>query len=155
MVEIVFGHTGANLDEAQQLFREYAASIGISLDFQNFEKELASLPGSYAPPKGRLLIARWNDEIAGCIALRELSNGACEMKRLYVRPQFRGLGIGKALCERLIQEAQKMGYKRMRLDTLPFMTAARGLYLSLGFKEIESYTYNPIEGASYLELELV
>lgn len=143
-----------DLNEVKNLFGDYASSLEITLDFQNFDQELAHLPGDYAPPDGSLLIASWRGEVAGCVALRKFANGICEMKRLYTRPQFRGLGIGRALCEALIVRARGIGYERMRLDTLPSMETARGLYASLGFKEIEPYRYNPIEGAHFMELVL-
>lgn len=154
MLQISDGHSGADLAEARTLFQEYAASLGISLDFQDFDSELAGLPGDYVPPAGCLLVARWQDQIAGCVALRPLGDGVCEMKRLYTRPPFRGLRIGRALAEAVIRRARESGYQRMRLDTLPAMHSARDLYSSLGFQEIESYRYNPIEGSAFLELTL-
>lgn len=136
------------------LFEEYAASLGIDLCFQGFEQELAGLPGSYAPPQGRLLLAWEGGQTAGCIALRPLEPGSCEMKRLYVRPAFRGHGIGRVLVDRIIQAARQAGYRLMRLDTLPSMTAALALYRRLGFREIAPYYENPVEGAVFLELQL-
>ncbi|UCF86404.1 MAG: GNAT family N-acetyltransferase [Desulfobacteraceae bacterium] len=136
------------------IFKEYASSLDFDLDFQNFREELNSLPGQYAPPSGRLLIAMYKDKPAGCIALRKVSHGMCEMKRLYVKPQFRGLGVGKAITEYIIEEAKQIGYGRMRLDTVPSMEKARALYVSLGFKEIKPYRYNPIEGSRFMELAL-
>jgi GNAT superfamily N-acetyltransferase len=143
-----------DIDEARLLFREYEASIGIDLCFQNFEAELAGLPGAYAPPSGALLLARCEGETAGCGALRRLEDGVCEMKRLYLRAGFRGRGVGRALAEAIIAEARRIGYHRMRLDTLPSMTRAIPLYRSLGFEEIPPYTSNPIEGALFLEKNL-
>jgi putative acetyltransferase len=138
------------------LFLEYAHSLGFSLCFQNFDKELASLPGDYAPPDGRLLLAEHEEQLAGCVALHKLEDGICEMKRLYVRPQFRRLKVGRALAESIIAEARSIGigYRRMRLDTVaPLMANAVSLYRQLGFQEIAPYRTNPIEGALYMELQ--
>jgi ribosomal protein S18 acetylase RimI-like enzyme len=154
MRKILQAHTGEYLEFIKKLFEEYANSLDFDLDFQDFDKELANFPGDYAPPKGCLLLAKNEGKIAGCVALRGLSEGVCEMKRLYVKPQFRGLGIGRALTEAIIQEAQKIGYTRIRLDTAPSMQAARVLYMSLGFEKISPYRYNPIEGAEFMELSL-
>ena len=154
LLRIVENKGRENLAEVRNLFEEYANSLTINLDFQGFREELASLPGEYAPPDGCLLLALCQGQVAGCVALRQFSPGICEMKRLYTRPQFRGLGIGRALCEAIIVRGCRMGYERMRLDTLPSMETARGLYASLGFREIEPYRYNPIEGAHFMELVL-
>jgi putative acetyltransferase len=143
-----------HLAEVGHLFEEYADSLEIDLDFQGFGEELASLPGEYGSPDGCLLLALWQGQVAGCVALRQFSPGICEMKRLYTKPQFRGLGIGRALCNAIIARARRIGYERMRLDTLSSMETARGLYASLGFKEIGPYRYNPIEGAHFMELVL-
>jgi putative acetyltransferase len=141
--------------QARELFQEYAQSLGFSLCFQNFDKELADLPGDYAPPAGRLLLAEYDGQFAACVALHKLDSGICEMKRLYLRPQFRGKGFGRALADRIIAEAREIGYERMRLDTVePVMKDAVAMYHKLGFKEISPYCANPMAGAIYMELEL-
>jgi putative acetyltransferase len=140
--------------KARCLFEEYAASLGIDLCFQGFEEELTALPGSYAPPDGRLLLAFQDEELAGCVALRRLEPGVCEMKRLYVRPAFRSSGVGRMLADRIVREAKDAGYRCMRLDSLPSMTAALALYRRLGFRETAPYCENPIDGALFLELQL-
>ena len=140
---------------ARTLFQEYGASLGFSLCFQNFDKELAGLPGDYAPPKGRLLIAYLEGEPAGCVALHEFEPGISEMKRLYVRPAFRGKRVGLALTNAIITAARDIGYRRMRLDTVPSVMAdAVKMYGRLGFKEIAPYRVNPQPGTLYLELDL-
>jgi len=144
----------AGLQEVRELFREYAEWLAVDLCFQNFDQELAGLPGDYAPPVGGLWIADEQDKIAGCVALRRLEEPVCELKRLYVRPRFRGTGLGRRLVEHAMQEARQLGYRRMRLDTLPKMSAAQALYQSLGFREIEPYGFHPIAGTRYLEAEL-
>jgi GNAT superfamily N-acetyltransferase len=145
----------AQVTQARELFVEYAQSLGFSLCFQNFDKELAGLPGEYAPPEGRLILAEYEGHVAGCVALHKLESGVCEMKRLYLRPEFRGKGLGRALAERIIANARAIGYQRMRLDTVePVMKDAVAVYQKLGFKEISPYCANPIAGAMYLELEL-
>jgi ribosomal protein S18 acetylase RimI-like enzyme len=140
--------------EAHRLFQEYATSLAVDLCFQSFDQELAGLPGRYAPPEGRLLLAWCDGELAGCVALRSLGDGICEMKRLYVRPAFRGRGIGRLLIDRIISEAVGAGYSSMRLDTLPSMGAALDLYRERGFREIPPYTTNPVPGAVFLERDL-
>lgn len=145
----------AEIAQARELFLEYAQSLGFSLCFQGFDKELAELPGDYAPPEGRMFLAEYDAQLAGCVALHKLELGICEMKRLYLRPQFRGKGIGGALAERIIAEARQIGYQRMRLDTVePLMKDAVAMYRKLGFEEIAPYRPNPIAGAMYMELEL-
>jgi len=146
--------TDAKIERARTLFSEYADSLGFDLSFQDFDEELRTLPGDYARPKGCLLLAACRGQAAGCVALRPLEEKICEMKRLYVRPQFRGLGIGRALAEAVIRQARELGYSRMRLDTVPSMAAARALYASLGFEPMGPYRYNPIEGAVFMELKL-
>jgi ribosomal protein S18 acetylase RimI-like enzyme len=138
---------------ARSLLEEYAASLGEDLCLQGFEEELATLPGKYAPPDGRLLLARQGPEIAGCVALRRLDQKACEMKRLYVRPAFRGRGVGRILTEEITRQAMAAGYRCMRLDTLPTMVSALTLYHQLGFREIPSYQSDPVDGALFLELQ--
>jgi GNAT superfamily N-acetyltransferase len=153
--EIRSAQSPDDIDRARLLFREYEAWLEVDLCFQNFEKELAELPGKYAPPDGRLLLAVKSGGIAGCVALRKLGEGVCEIKRLFVRPEFRGHGLGRQLAEAIIQEAKQLGYRRMRLDTLPpKMNDAIALYRSLGFTEIESYYDNPVPGAKFMELKL-
>ena len=144
----------AEVDGARTLFREYEQGLGVDLCFQGFEQELAALPGDYAPPRGRLLLARDGERLAGCVALRPLDAEACEMKRLFARPEFRGRGVGRALVARVIDEARAIGYHRMRLDTLPRMDTAIALYRATGFRDIAPYRANPIEGALFLELAL-
>ncbi|MFX1328328.1 MAG: GNAT family N-acetyltransferase [Promethearchaeota archaeon] len=138
----------------RELFMEYANCLDFDLDFQDFEEELKKLPGDYAPPDGCILLAFYNDELAGCVGLRKFEDEKCEMKRLYVRPKFRKKNIGKILSKEIIQKSKQIGYKYMRLDTLPFMKDAIKLYIALGFKEIPAYRYNPFENAKFFELKL-
>ena len=141
--------------QARELFLEYARSLGMNLCFQNFEQELAELPGSYAPPDGRLLLAEYAGQLVGCVALHKWEADICEMKRLYLRPAFRGKGLGRLLAETIIAEARTIKYQRMRLDTIePLMKDAVEMYRKLGFREIAAYRANPIVGAMYMELQL-
>jgi len=142
------------LGTVRALLREYEAELGIDLCFQGFEQEVANLPGDYATPRGALLVAEVDAAIAGCVALRPLDAEVCEMKRMYARPAFRGRGVGRALAAAIIAEARRIGYARMRLDTLPVMTEAQALYERLGFADIPPYRDNPVRGARYMELAL-
>jgi len=154
-LSLVQAESPAQIAQARELFLEYAQSLGFSLCFQNFDEELAVLPGEYAPPEGRLLLAEYEGQLAGCVALHKLEAGVCEMKRLYLRPQFRGKSLGRALADRIISEAREISYQRMRLDTVePRMKDAVAMYRKIGFKEIAAYCSNPIAGALYMELEL-
>lgn len=153
-VKIAQAETADRVEAARALFREYSEWLGLDLCFQGFEQELKALPGDYAPPAGRLLLAEESGEAAGCVALRDLGGGSCEMKRLYVRPQHQGSGLGRRLAEAAIAEGRSAGYERMRLDTLPLMRAAVALYRSLGFREIAPYRFNPAGGTLYMELKL-
>ena len=147
--------SAAHIAAIRELFLEYANSLGFSLCFQSFDQELAALPGDYAPPDGRLLLATSSGQPAGCVALHKLAPEICEMKRLYVRPQFRGQGLGRELAQKIIAEAGDVGYKRLRLDTVdPVMKTAVAVYRQLGFCEIPPYRPNPIAGALYMELQL-
>jgi ribosomal protein S18 acetylase RimI-like enzyme len=144
-----------HIEQARALFLEYGSSLGFSLCFQSFDEELKNLPGAYAPPSGRLLLAQCGDHAGGCIALRRIEAGICEMKRLYVRPGDRGLGLGRMLVELLIAEARVIGYQRIRLDTVgSAMQDAIALYRRVGFKEIAPYSKIPIESALWMELLL-
>lgn len=154
-LNIIPASSPAQIAQARELFLEYAASLGFSLCFQNFDQELAGLPGDYAPPDGRLLLAEYENQPAGCVALHKLDPGICEMKRLYLRPAFRGKGLGRALAEHLIAEARQIGYRHMRLDTVgPVMKDAVAMYRTMGFREIAPYRPNPMAGTLYMELNL-
>ena len=155
MLEIIKVTDGENLSHVRELFLAYAEWIGIDLSFQNFNEEMANLPGDYAPPTGRLLLAFHDDKPAGCVAVRKLDGNICEMKRLYVLPEFQGSGIGKSLAQEIITEAKGLNYAKMRLDTMPKMASAQNLYRSLGFKEIAPYRFNPEPGAVFMELDLI
>jgi GNAT superfamily N-acetyltransferase len=142
-------------ESVRVLFREYADSLGFDLCFQGFEQELADLPGQYAPPSGFLLLATAGAEPAGCVALKKFADGVSEMKRLYVRRRHRGTGLGRRLAEEVVREASRLGYRAIRLDTVPsVMGSAVALYRSLGFRDIPPYCLNPVPGASFMELLL-
>jgi ribosomal protein S18 acetylase RimI-like enzyme len=152
--EVVEGSTPRHYAMAEALFREYAAGLGVDLCFQNFESELQQLPVMYGRPTGCLLLAMSGNRPVGCGALRRWADGVCEMKRLYVREEARKLRLGRLIAERLTARAADLGYRAMRLDTLAGMVAARGLYRSLGFREIAPYYDNPLPDAVYMELTL-
>jgi ribosomal protein S18 acetylase RimI-like enzyme len=158
MILIEQADSSGKIELAREMFREYAAQLGVDLCFQDFERELRELPGKYAPPAGRLLLAYdfagGDRKSAGCGALRPIDSTICEMKRLYVRPEFRGRGLGRALTESLIATAREIGYAAMRLDTLPTMHEAHALYRRLGFREIAPYYASPVPGSFFLELDL-
>ncbi|MGH2668853.1 MAG: GNAT family N-acetyltransferase, partial [bacterium] len=154
-VRIVQARPGPAIDAARDMFQEYAAWLGISLCFQDFDQEFATLPGDYAPPRGHLLLALGGAAPVGCAALRPLEAAVCEMKRLYVRPSHRGRGVGRRLVDEILARARAVGYERVRLDTIPWkMQAAVAMYRDIGFRPIPPYTENPIEGVEYMELEL-
>lgn len=146
--------TDEDVARARELVEEYAASLEFALDFQDFEKELAEFPGEYGPPAGVILLAELGGEAVGCVCLRRFSRGVCEMKRLYVAPSARGSGVGRTLTEALLDEGRRLAYTRMRLDTVVAMGAANALYRSLGFREIEPYRVNPLDGATFFERDL-
>jgi ribosomal protein S18 acetylase RimI-like enzyme len=154
MTEIRSARFPQDLEPVRAIFREYADSLGVDLCFQGFEAELAGLPGMYAEPQGRILLAEEDGRAVGCVAMRPLDGAVCEMKRLYVRPSGRGRHLGRRLATAICRAAREAGYERMRLDTLASMQAAQRLYRSLGFEPIAPYVFNPIEGAQYLELDL-
>jgi putative acetyltransferase len=143
-----------SIEACRELFREYEKSLGVSLCFQGFEQELAGLPGAYARPRGRLLLARVAGMPAGCGALRPLADGEAEMKRLYVRPDYRGMGLGRTLAECIVDDARAIGYRALKLDTLPAMAQAQALYRSLGFVDCDRYNDNPVGGVRFLALDL-
>ena len=154
-MKIFQAFSGEQINDARALFREYEVWLGLDLCFQGFEEEMEGLPGKYSEPEGRLLLADVDGELAGCIAMRKLDDGVCEMKRLYVRDEFRGQRIGNSLVDRIIDEARSAGYAKMRLDTYPAkMGKAVKLYESHGFREIEPYYSNPYDGVLFMEAEL-
>ena len=153
--ELLQARTPEDIADVRRLFRTYADWLEVDFCFQGFERELAELPGCYAPPAGRLLIARVGGEVVGCVGLRPLETSVCEMKRLWVEPGFAGYGVGRALAEAIVAAARQIGYRRMRLDTIPArMPAAQHLYAALGFRQIPAYYDNPLAGVVMLELEL-
>lgn len=154
LLQIIDAHAEEHLNNIRTLFKAYEDAIDTDLCFQQFEEELAHLPGKYSPPAGCLLMAIYNNKSAGCVALRGIEKDIGEMKRLYVDQAYRGLGIGIKLIEEVISRAREIGYKHLRLDTLPSMAKAISLYESLGFVDIEAYTHNPIAGVRYLQLDL-
>ena len=155
MINIIEAKTDAEIDAARRIFREYESWLGLDLCFQGFEEELAGLPGKYSSPDGRLFLAYSEEDLAGCAALRKIDPGVCEMKRLFVRDQFRRFGIGRLLIDRLLTAARDIGYRAMRLDTYPAkMGKAVGLYRQYGFIEIPAYYNNPYEGVLFMELQL-
>ena len=154
MVNIISATTKESIESAKALIREYAESLEFDLEFQGFEKEMADFPEPYASPRGCLYVAMHKHRPVGCVALRDLGDGICEMKRLYVKPDCRGKNIGRLLAESIIQAARGLGFDRMRLDTIPSMKQAIVLYKILGFKEIAPYRFNPVEGATFFELNL-
>jgi len=153
-MKIARAETESQISGICALFREYEQFLNVDLCFQEFEKELVELPGRYAPPDGELLVAEDEGQFAGCVGLRKIGDGICEMKRLFVRPQYRGLGLGRALAEKIIHQAKVRNYAMMRLDTLGFLERAMRLYESLGFKRTEPYYTNPLPGVVYWELDL-
>jgi ribosomal protein S18 acetylase RimI-like enzyme len=154
MIRIIHAQTGNHYRRTRELFEQYADALSFDLEFQGFRRELTTLPGAYAPPKGCILLAENEEEIVGCVALRPLEKLICEMKRLYVVPGHRKQKIGRALAEAIIDHARNCGYELMRLDTIESMTAAQALYRSLGFRPIKPYRYNPLDNPSYFELNL-
>jgi carbonic anhydrase len=142
------------LPALRELLLEYQSWLGVDLCFQDFEREMAQLPGAYAAPDGRLYLAWVGSDLAGCVALRRHDDQAAEMKRLYLRPAHQGQGLGRLLAQHIIADARQIGYQRLLLDTLPMMQAAQGLYEKLGFEETQAYVYNPVEGVRYLQLLL-
>jgi len=153
-IRIIRAQSPDQIDEVRRLFREYERFLGVDLCFQSFEEELAGLPGQYGPPDGVLLMATDGRQSAGCVALRKVENGICEMKRLYLRPQYRARGVGRLLAERILSEATALGYSVMRLDTLDKLKAAMGLYEVMGFRRRDPYYGNPLPGVVYWELDL-
>ena len=153
-VGIIHAVTPEEISAVRGLMREYGASVGVDLSYQNFEEELRGLPGDFAPPRGTLLLGIAGKEAAGCVAIRPLAENFCEMKRLYVRPAWRSTGLGKRLVEAALEDARRAGHRSVRLDTLPTMIAARKLYAALGFLPIAPYYQSPVAGTAFLQLDL-
>lgn len=154
MIRVINAEDSELVAKAKELIREYALSLGLDLSFQDFEQEMATFPKQYSLPGGHLLVAQYENEIVGCVGLRNIGDNICEIKRMYVQPSYRDKGLGRELAEAVISEARGMGYTCMRLDTIPSMESAIHLYISLGFRDIAPYRLNPIDGARYLELRL-
>ena len=154
MVEIRAARFPADRAAVLAIFTEYVHSPSVSLDFQGYEEEFADLPGKYAPPEGRLLLAAEGERVIGCVALRKVEDGICEMKRLYVRPEARGMALGRRLAEAIVEEARSAGYAEMRLDVLPEFEAARRVYRSMGFVSADAVSHNPVPGTAFLGLDL-
>jgi putative acetyltransferase len=154
VTEIIDAHTAEHLAQIRRLFREYEEFLGVDLCFQGFEEEVANLPGAYAPPRGALLLAVEGSDVMGCVALREIDDNLCEMKRLFMRCEYRGRGIGRMLAQAVIDEARRIGYSRMCLDTLETLESAIALYESLGFRRTAPYYDNPLPRVVYWELDL-
>ena len=152
-IELVEVTDEKEISEVRYIFIEYRKNLGLDLSFQDFQDELDDLPGEYSPPDGSIILAKDEDKTIGSVALRKIEE-TCEMKRLYVKPEYRGRGIGRRLAEKIIEEARNKGYKKMRLDTLKSLEEANELYRSLGFEECEPYRYNPLDDALYMELDL-
>ena len=154
MIRIINAQTEDHYQKVRNLFQQYADSLDFDLEFQGFSEELATIPGKYAIPEGCILLAEDSGQFVGCVALRPLEDKICEMKRLFVRSDYRGRGIGRMLACSVIDKAREIGYEKMRLDTVATMKEARTLYYSLEFRNIKAYRYNPIDDSSYMELEL-
>ncbi|UCD80609.1 MAG: GNAT family N-acetyltransferase [Desulfobacterales bacterium] len=154
MIRIINAQTADHYQKTRELFLQYADSLNFDLEFQGFSQELAGLPGDYAPPHGCLLLAELSGQFVGCVGLRFLKSKICEMKRLFVKPEYRGQGMGRLLACAVIDRARELGYEKMRLDTIETMKEANALYYSLQFKNIEAYRYNPLDNPNYLELDL-
>ena len=153
-VAIVAAHDPGSIERCRELFLEYQRGLGVSLCFQGFDRELATLPGAYAPPRGRLLLAIADGEYVGCVAIRPLASNEAEMKRLYVRPAAQKAGLGRRLAQAAIDAARDMGYGTLKLDTLPSMHAAQAMYATLGFRDTTPYNDNPVVGVRFLALDL-